>query len=336
MAESQRLVLSTPELLEYVLLYLDVQSLLTSAQRVCRSWTRLIQTSPRLQQVLFFKPIPPERCPEKLINPLLARHFTGLLPASMDPYGVRDGSLRHPWSEQADRRQKFFRREASWRRMLVQQPPASLAYVETSHSHGDWIYKCYYLPCNASPTTHLINDQVQMDLIGLRMNMLYDLVLESCFGVLHRHWICWEGQMPPEFPEYVSTEQLTPFVERAMQEADVVVINHRRRRRRRRIASRFICYLGADEADEADEADRPVSPHTDPTPHLPIETLNRAGLDVSRDGFDPQSNQLSAFRLQYPYQDWGVNSNSTWVSGHACLELREEKFIPRVDSDDEE
>jgi hypothetical protein len=224
--------------------------------------------------------------------------------------------------------------------MLVQQPPASLAYVETSHPHGDWIYKYYYHPSNASPTTHLINDQVQMDLIGLRMNMLYDLVLESCFGGPHRHWICWEGHMPPELPQYVWTEQLTPYVERAMQEADVVVINHRRRsRRRNRAVSRIFYYLPASkvgEAGEPGEADHLVSPHADPTPHLPIETLNMAGSVVSRDGFDPQSNRLSALRtLQYPYQDWGVNSNSTWVSGLACLELREEKFIPIVDSTEE-
>ncbi|KAF4230188.1 hypothetical protein CNMCM6805_000823 [Aspergillus fumigatiaffinis] len=327
MAESTRLVLSTPELLENVLFYLDVQSLLTSAQRVCRSWTRLIQTSPRLQQTLFFKPIPPEQCRGKLLNPLLARHFTGLLPALMDPYGVRDCSLRQPWSKQSDRRQKFFRREASWRQMLVQQPPASLAYIEASHSRGDWIYKRYYLPCNASPMTHLVNGQVQMDLIGLRMNMLYDIVLESCFGGPRRHWICWEGHMPSNFPPYVLTEQLTPFVEQAMQEADVVVIDHWRRSR---AASRFACYL------PAGEADRPVSPHADPTSHLPIETLNTAGSDLSRDDFDPRSNRLSAFRaLQYPYQDWGVNSNPTWVSGLACLELRE-KFIAKVDSDDDE
>ncbi|KAF7155439.1 hypothetical protein CNMCM5623_007510 [Aspergillus felis] len=328
MAEIQRLVLSTPELLEYVLLYLDAQSLLTSAERVCRSWTRLIQTSPRLQQALFFKPIPPEQCREKLLNPLLARHFTGLLPASMDPSGVRDCNLRHAWSKQSDGRQKFFRREASWRRMLVQQPPASLAYVKVSRPRGDLIYKRYYLPCNVSPTTHLINDQVRMDLIGLRMNMLYDLVLESCFGSLRRHWICWEGHMPLEFPGYILTEQLTPFVERALQEADVVVIDHWRRSR---AMSRFPCY------QYAGEADRPVSPHADPTPHLPFEPLNSAGPDISRNDFDPRSNRLSALRaLQHPYQDWGVNSNSTWVSGLACLELREEKLIPRVDSDDEE
>lgn len=107
-----------------------------------------------LQQALFFEPIPPEQCRKKLFNPLLAQYFTGLLPPSMDPSGVRDCNLWHTWSKQSDRRQKIFRREASWRRMLVQQPPASLAYVEASYSCGDQIYKRYYLSCNASPTTH--------------------------------------------------------------------------------------------------------------------------------------------------------------------------------------
>ncbi|RHZ73062.1 hypothetical protein CDV55_100773 [Aspergillus turcosus] len=86
----------------------------------------------------------------------------------------------------------------------------------------------------------------------------------------------------------------------------------------------------------SDPADRPVSRHAEPTPQLPIETLN-AGLEVSRDNFDPRSNLLSAFRvLQYRYQDWGVESNSTRVSGLACLELREEKFIPSGESDDDD
>ncbi|RLM01960.1 hypothetical protein CFD26_108779 [Aspergillus turcosus] len=86
----------------------------------------------------------------------------------------------------------------------------------------------------------------------------------------------------------------------------------------------------------SERPDRPVSRHAEPTPQLPIETLN-AGSEVSRDNFDPRSNLLSAFRvLQYPYQDWGVESNSTRVSGLACLELREEKFIPSGESDDDD
>ncbi|PKX99286.1 F-box domain protein [Aspergillus novofumigatus IBT 16806] len=182
MAESQRLVLSTPELLEYILLYLDIESLLTSAQRVCHSWTRLIQTSPRLQQALFFKPTPPEKCREKLRNPLLAEHFWNFFPYHLDPFSMREYTYRMlSWGEQSDRRQKRFRREASWRRM-------------------NWIFKRYYHPCDAAPTTHWVTDGVQMDLIGLRMNMLYDLVLDSILGSLHQHWICWEGHMPLRIP----------------------------------------------------------------------------------------------------------------------------------------
>lgn len=136
--------------------------------------------------------------------------------------------------------------------------------------------------------------------------------------------------MPRELPPHVFTEEFTAFVERAMREADIVVIDHWIRRRRRSAPS-FTCYY------PADPADRPVSPHAEPTPQLPIETLNRAGSVVSRDGFDPQSNLVSAFRaVHYPYQDWGVESNSTRVSGLACLELREEKFIPSGESDDDD
>ncbi|KAF4169062.1 hypothetical protein CNMCM6936_009659 [Aspergillus lentulus] len=334
MAESQRLVLSAPELLEYILLYLDIQSLLTSAQRVCHSWARLIQASPRLQQALFFKPIPPEKCHEKLRNPLLAKEFWNFFPPPQDPSGVRECTyLMLSGPEASERRQKLFRREASWRRMLVQQPPASLAYVQATSPRGDWIFKHYYLPCDAAPMTHWVNDQVQMNLIGLRMNMLYDLVSESLLGGLRQHWICWEGHMPPQFGPLVYIEEFMPLVERAIQEADVVVIDHRRTMRAATIP--FTCYYSAEGGSDV-EQDHPVSSRSDPTPNLCIETLNRAGSDVSR-ASDRRSKLLSAFRtLQYPFRDWGVDSNSTRVSGLACLKLREEKFIPREESSGEE
>ncbi|KAG2021421.1 hypothetical protein GB937_004758 [Aspergillus fischeri] len=279
MAESQGLVLSTPELLEYILLHLDIQSLLTSAQRVCRSWTRLIQFSPRLQQALFFKPTPPEKCHKKLHS----------FPPAWDPSGVRECTYLLPSGpEVSERRQKLFRREASWRWMLVQQPPASLAYVQATHPRGDWIFKHYYLPCDAAPTTHWVNDQAQMNLIGLRMNMLYDLVFESFLGGLRRHWICWEGHMPPQFGPLVYIEEFMPLVEQAIQEADVVVIEHWRTIRAATMP--FTCSYFADGGPEA-EQDHPVGSRTGLTPNLPIETLNRAASDVSR-ASDGRSNIL--------------------------------------------
>jgi hypothetical protein len=139
--------------------------------------------------------------------------------------------------------------------------------------------------------------------------------------------------MPPQFGPLVYIEEFMPLVERAIQEADVVVIDHWRTIRA--MTRPFTCYYYADGGPEV-EQDHPVSSRTAPTPNLSIETLDRAGSDVSR-ASDRRSKLLSAFRtLQYPFQDWGVESNSARVSGLACLELREEKFIPREESSDEE
>jgi hypothetical protein len=122
-----------------------------------------------------------------------------------------------------------------------------------------------------------------------------------------------------------------PWVERAMQEADVVIVDHWRRFRTP--ARLPPCFLKISEP--GDGPDDPVRPYADPAPNLPIGTLNSAGSDVSCYDFDPRSNLLSAFRhLQYPFHDWGAECNSTSVSRPACLEMREE-FIPREESDEE-
>src|SRR5690625_2582029 len=49
-------VLDTSELLELILVHVDMQTLLTSAQRTSRTWHALIATSPPLQRRLFFLP----------------------------------------------------------------------------------------------------------------------------------------------------------------------------------------------------------------------------------------------------------------------------------------
>ncbi|KAL4873115.1 hypothetical protein BDV12DRAFT_160404 [Aspergillus spectabilis] len=48
--------LSTPELLEIILLNLGIQTLLLY-QRICRNWREIIQGSPALQKHLFLAPI---------------------------------------------------------------------------------------------------------------------------------------------------------------------------------------------------------------------------------------------------------------------------------------
>ena len=54
--QAQTKVFATPELLEIILLHLDTRTLLVSAQRVCQTWTAQVQSSPAIQEALFFRP----------------------------------------------------------------------------------------------------------------------------------------------------------------------------------------------------------------------------------------------------------------------------------------
>ncbi|RAH64210.1 F-box protein [Aspergillus aculeatinus CBS 121060] len=87
------------EILEMILLGLDMKTLLLST-RVCRAWNALIRSSPSIQKALFFRPADPVPGQAKAKNPLV--------------------------EEKIDK--AYLRPEASWRRMLLQQPPTSFVY----------------------------------------------------------------------------------------------------------------------------------------------------------------------------------------------------------------
>ncbi|KAF7353302.1 putative f-box domain protein [Mycena sanguinolenta] len=110
MSESQDEVISTPELLELTLSHLPIRDLLLTAPLVCKTWLAITRT-PALQRILFFEPDPSPRaaCTH---NPLLAQNVKDI--KSM------------PWSRVPD---AFNRPEASWRRMLVSQPPPQKTLV---------------------------------------------------------------------------------------------------------------------------------------------------------------------------------------------------------------
>ncbi|KAK0614517.1 hypothetical protein B0T14DRAFT_557751 [Immersiella caudata] len=160
-------VLATPELLELILLQIPIAPLLTTIQRVSKSWHTLITTSAALQQHLFFKPIPstpspsspPLSNPHRKFNPLLYKNFPVFFPYDPgDMHRPRDGKThrtRRPtpparegivseefqvcymeWAVEKEkmlpiadvrnggkRHYAFTRKGASWRRMLVAQPP---------------------------------------------------------------------------------------------------------------------------------------------------------------------------------------------------------------------
>lgn len=228
MSNSRERVLNTPELLEEILGFLDVRTLLTSVQLVNHEWHSLVTHSPALQRALYFRPDETKRpnsaraCDDDEVdfglNPLLAEVFPGFFqPFRPDPLDTSSSSSasastqqqqqqqRHlgphergthtthhgkrdaralptitkstfttlPWAAaDADpaRAEALMRHGASWRRMLVRQPPAARlgrCHRYVGGYHGD---------------VHCEYDTLDLAAAGggggLRMGELYDLVLD--------------------------------------------------------------------------------------------------------------------------------------------------------------
>lgn len=67
--------LAIPEILESILLQLPLLDLLVNAQRVSHTWKRTIDSSPAIQQVLFFQPTTLESNQNPHFNLLLQKAF---------------------------------------------------------------------------------------------------------------------------------------------------------------------------------------------------------------------------------------------------------------------
>jgi hypothetical protein len=117
--------LATPEILEMILIQVDIRTLLTSAQRVCHSWFDVISKSPLIQKGLFFTPVNDSEwvLGEKILNPLLIEAFPSIFPTKDRLYSSRLDVCDLPMTQDALTMDQFIRKDASWRKMLVQQPP---------------------------------------------------------------------------------------------------------------------------------------------------------------------------------------------------------------------
>ncbi|KAE8364296.1 hypothetical protein BDV27DRAFT_158024 [Aspergillus caelatus] len=141
-------IFRTKAILEAILLQTDIRTLLTSATRVCRSWHDIIQDSASLQATLYFKPgkepaffLKPSEsgvrwsyCNHKRIrNPLIEtdiwpEFFRKRLRSPSD----RSWQVNEEFPRMdPDKEKAYLREDASWRRMLLHQPPTShLALIE--------------------------------------------------------------------------------------------------------------------------------------------------------------------------------------------------------------
>ncbi|KAL2203373.1 hypothetical protein CC79DRAFT_1222515 [Sarocladium strictum] len=149
---------------ENILAHLPMKDLLL-AQRVSSDWNELIKGSPRLQELLFMRPVKAratrtmssDGMPVRHLNPLLVEHmspwFSGKKEDGRDP-SVEDC----PWMETA-KRPAFLRHGASWRKMLLAQPPFTMfERAKKVHARG-----------GDSLTVKFIE---QKD--GVRMGLVYD------------------------------------------------------------------------------------------------------------------------------------------------------------------
>ncbi|RGP67668.1 hypothetical protein FSPOR_5857 [Fusarium sporotrichioides] len=174
-----RQVLGCYELLHHICSFMDIPTLL-HAQLVSQHWHDMISISPLLQQNLYLKPRPSVNPDQPhSFNPLLFKHFEPILKGRMSPYRW-DGALSEnilrmsgmSITNMKDGRKihkAFTRRGASWRRMLIAQPPiTSVGYVSKVFSGrsdmmaGDWSLLSF-------PN-------------GLRMGDFYDMVFQAIWG----------------------------------------------------------------------------------------------------------------------------------------------------------
>jgi hypothetical protein len=168
-------IITTNELLEAILFRLDEQTLLVIALRVSKHWKTVIDSSPSLQQVIFFRPSPTPMANSEVIrreNPLLKQHFSIWYEDGLwtDNYAAVEYNIDQFQQSLRIARNgvlnsKFKREHASWRHMLLHQPPMhQLGILEELDVNCPFFsLGCAVVECP----------------VGLTMGTLYDLTLES-------------------------------------------------------------------------------------------------------------------------------------------------------------
>ena len=200
-------VLSSPELLEAVLIHLPMRDVLITALRLNRTWNATITNSPTLQRYLFFAPIiqSPADEPKWTQNPLLIEKFPAWFndirattryfidpktltdPQEIFHYGGKLGPYKRfhfthiralSKTELGARSEAFCHPAASWRRMLVMQPRVNLVkIVHASNVHKRW---------GRQRETKEFGGHG-----GLRMDYLYDFVIEEIYGSYRQFGLQW-------------------------------------------------------------------------------------------------------------------------------------------------
>ncbi|KAH7407339.1 hypothetical protein BKA64DRAFT_412782 [Cadophora sp. MPI-SDFR-AT-0126] len=179
-------VLSLPELTAAIIIQLPLNDILINAQRVNRSWKAAVDSLP-VQQALYFAALPSDCGLKPAFNPLLAEKF----PHWFKPT-ERRGSGRGKrgwqfeeleWGSSVKKCAAYARKDASWRRMLPVQPPATIFEVRQAEHYQTGSYQ----------------KVGQIDLKdGVRMGTLYDWAQKTVATPISGFQMKWHMAPPSE------------------------------------------------------------------------------------------------------------------------------------------
>jgi hypothetical protein len=162
MSSARSRVFATPELLEAILAQLPPRALLF-AQGISRHFQTTITTSPTLQQLLFLRAAPLNHPKKWSLNPLLRELLTPFFvvaPADQWALPMYESIEMMDCFSNPTKSAAFLSKEASWRSMLLVQPPPKVLHI-TRFLHaqvGDYAYDATHVPPTGTLTTGAIYD----------------------------------------------------------------------------------------------------------------------------------------------------------------------------------
>ncbi|KAM0124504.1 hypothetical protein ACHAP3_010292 [Botrytis cinerea] len=158
--------LYVPEILTKILSHLDAKTLLFS-QRVSKQWAELVQTSPHLQECLFFKSSAPNA--EFTLNPLLVEKFPAWFNTMEEEPWIQVGHEvfdKLEWGSSPRVTMAYKRSDASWRKMLLCQPPLEEMLINYTRCDNQWL--CFW-------------DVKVEKKEGIRMGLAFDYMYQAMY-----------------------------------------------------------------------------------------------------------------------------------------------------------
>ncbi|KAE8154177.1 hypothetical protein BDV25DRAFT_136103 [Aspergillus avenaceus] len=215
MRKQTHAVFLIPEILEMILLSTDTQTLLTS-QRVCGLWRGLIKKSPHIQKALFLKPISEKakkaQGGEQITNPLLSEIVWPEFFCRSLNMRYRPAHESHHFPKIDPAREKaFLRPEASWRKMLLHQPPTERP---SFHKRLEFVSQIVEL------NTPWIPGHGPIDLSDLEAAIDRGLLIPSTYTLLF--WAQYDQQRR-EYTTVPNLKHIEAPINRSLRKSDLII-----------------------------------------------------------------------------------------------------------------